>query len=77
MPNRLTVFLIFFSIQKDRSKNGKLTKQQMVAIYKDMSDLDPKRISEVVNSLEKALDEDHSGYVGEKEKIFKFSYELI
>lgn len=32
-----------------------------------MSDLDPNRISEVVGSLEKVFDEDHSGYVGMNE----------
>mgnify|MGYP000486477221 CR=1 FL=1 len=36
----------------------------MISIYKDMSDLDPTRIVEVVDSLEKMFDEDHSGSVG-------------
>jgi hypothetical protein len=36
----------------------------MVSIYKDMSDLDASRISEVVDSLEKVFDEDNSGTVG-------------
>ena len=49
-----------------RAKNGKLTKQQMVSIYKDMSDLDSNRINEVVDSLEKVFDEDHSGSVGKR-----------
>jgi len=36
----------------------------MISIYKDMSDLDASRISEVVDSLEKVFDEDNSGTVG-------------
>ena len=36
----------------------------MVSIYKDMSDFDSSRINEVVDSLEKAFDEDNSGTVG-------------
>jgi hypothetical protein len=36
----------------------------MISIYKDMSDLDPSRINEVVDSLEKVFDEDNSGTVG-------------
>lgn len=36
----------------------------MISIYKDMSDLDPARISEVVDSIEKVFDEDRSGTVG-------------
>lgn len=36
----------------------------MISIYKDMSDLDSTRISEVVDLLEKVFDEDHSGSVG-------------
>ena len=36
----------------------------MISIYKDMSDLDPSRITEVVDSLEKVFDEDNSGTVG-------------
>jgi hypothetical protein len=38
----------------------------MISIYKDMSDLDSSRISEVVDSLEKVFDEDNSGTVGKK-----------
>ena len=37
----------------------------MISIYKDMSDLDPARITEVVDLMEKVFDEDHSGHVGE------------
>ncbi|CAF0767896.1 unnamed protein product [Rotaria sordida] len=47
----------------DRSKKGKLSKEQMIAIYKDMSELDSARITEVVDSLERVFDEDHSGTV--------------
>ncbi|CAF5127338.1 unnamed protein product, partial [Rotaria magnacalcarata] len=47
----------------DRSKKGKLSKAQMLAIYKEMSDLDPTRINEIVDSIEKIFDEDHSGSV--------------
>jgi hypothetical protein len=36
----------------------------MVSIYKDMSDVDPSRISEVVDSLKNVFDEDNSGTVG-------------
>ena len=36
----------------------------MVSIYKDMSDLDPTRISDVVDSIAKVFDEDRSGSVG-------------
>ena len=36
----------------------------MIGIYKDMSDLDSTRISQVVDSLEKVFDEDRSGSVG-------------
>jgi hypothetical protein len=36
----------------------------MISIYKDMSDLDPSRITEVVDSLENVFDEDNSGTVG-------------
>ena len=36
----------------------------MIAIYKDMSDLDPSRIKDVVDALEKVFDEDKSGTVG-------------
>jgi hypothetical protein len=36
----------------------------MISIYKDMSDLDSTRISEVVDLLEKVFDEDNSGSVG-------------
>ena len=50
---------------QDRSTKGKLSKEQMVSIYKHMSDLDSKRIGEVVDSLEKVFDEDRSGTVGE------------
>jgi hypothetical protein len=39
----------------------------MISIYKDMSDLDPARISEVVDSLAKVFDEDNSGTVGKKD----------
>ena len=38
----------------------------MIAIYKDMSDLDPAHIAAVVESLEKVFDEDNSGTVGKK-----------
>lgn len=37
----------------------------MISIYKDMSDLDPTRITEVVDLIERVFDEDNSGYVGE------------
>ncbi|CAF1231510.1 unnamed protein product [Adineta ricciae] len=47
----------------DRSKKGKLSKEQMISIYKDMSDLDPTRISDVVDSLANVFDEDRSGTV--------------
>ncbi|UJR20729.1 hypothetical protein I4U23_023849 [Adineta vaga] len=47
----------------DRSTKGKLSKEQMISIYKDMSDLDCERISEVVDSLANVFDEDHSGTV--------------
>lgn len=36
----------------------------MIGIYKDMSDLDPERIKDVVDGLEKVFDEDKSGTVG-------------
>lgn len=36
----------------------------MVSIYKDMSDLDASRISDVVDSLANVFDEDKSGSVG-------------
>ena len=36
----------------------------MASIYNDMSDLDSKRINEVVDSLEKVFDDDCSGSVG-------------
>ena len=36
----------------------------MIAIYKDLSDLDAERITYVVDSLEKVFDEDKSGTVG-------------
>jgi hypothetical protein len=36
----------------------------MISIYKDMSDLDPDRITDVVDGLEKVFDEDKSGTVG-------------
>jgi len=39
----------------------------MISIYKDMSDLDPSRISEVVDSLAKVFDENNSGTVGKKD----------
>jgi hypothetical protein len=42
----------------------------MISIYKDLSDLDSSRISEVVDSLEKVFDEDHSGSVGKLNFIF-------
>ncbi|CAF1143474.1 unnamed protein product [Adineta steineri] len=47
----------------DRSTKGKLSKAQMISIYKDMSDLDSSRISDVVDSLANVFDEDHSGTV--------------
>ncbi|CAF3418758.1 unnamed protein product [Rotaria sp. Silwood1] len=47
----------------DRSTKGKLSKKQMISIYKDMSHLDPAHINEVVDSLERVFDEDHSGTV--------------
>lgn len=47
----------------DRSKKGKLTKDQMISIYNDLSDLDANRIGFIVDSLEKVFDEDHSGSV--------------
>ena len=40
----------------------------MISIYKDMSDLDPSRISEVVDALEKVFDEDRSGTVGKRRR---------
>ena len=46
----------------------------MISIYKDMSDLDSTRISEVVDLLEKAFDEDHSGSVGKLNIFFFFCY---
>ena len=36
----------------------------MVSIYKDMSDLDPSRIRDAVDTIEKVFDEDKSGTVG-------------
>jgi hypothetical protein len=36
-----------------------------------MSDLDSTRISEVVDSLAKVFDEDHSGTVGKERTILK------
>lgn len=56
---------VFVVSLQDRSTKGKLSKEQMISIYKHMSDLDSKRISEVVDSLEKVFDEDRSGTVGE------------
>lgn len=35
----------------------------MISIYKDMSDIDPSRITEVVDLMEKVFDEDRSGHV--------------
>ena len=55
-------FILIF--QQDRSSKGKLSKKQMISIYKDMSDLDSTRISDVVDALEKVFDEDNSGSVG-------------
>jgi hypothetical protein len=60
----LEKFCFFFSFLQDRSTKGKLSKEQMVSIYKDMSDVDPSRISEVVDSLKNVFDEDNSGTVG-------------
>lgn len=37
----------------------------MISIYKDMSDLDPQRISDAVDTIENVFDEDKSGSVGE------------
>ncbi len=52
----------------------------MISIYKDMSDLDPSRINEVVDSLEKVFDEDNSGTVGMYDydwfKIFNYLYKI-
>lgn len=42
----------------------------MIAIYKDMSDLDPAHIAAVVESLEKVFDEDNSGTVGKRKRSF-------
>jgi len=46
-----------------RSKKGKLSKEQMVNLYKELSDLDSTRIEQVVDSLANVFDEDHSGSV--------------
>jgi len=54
---------VWYKAILDRSKNGKLTKEQMVSVYKDMSDLDSTHISEVVDSLANVFDEDRSGTV--------------
>ncbi|UJR28877.1 hypothetical protein I4U23_010099 [Adineta vaga] len=56
----------------DRSKKGKLSKEQMISIYKDMSDLDPTRIRDVVDSLANVFDEDRSGNVDINEFIRGF-----
>ena len=48
----------------------------MISIYKDMSDLDSTRISEVVDLLEKVFDEDNSGSVG-KWELFCFESEFL
>lgn len=40
----------------------------MISIYKDMSDLDSTRISEVVDAIEKVFDEDRSGSVGQSNR---------
>lgn len=44
----------------------------MIAIYKDLSDLDAERIEYVVDSLEKVFDEDKSGKVGKKSRFEAF-----
>ncbi|CAF0903032.1 unnamed protein product [Rotaria sordida] len=56
----------------ERSTKGKLSKKQMISIYKDLSDLDATRISKVVDSLEKVFDEDHSGTVDVNEFLRGF-----
>lgn len=48
----------------------------MIAIYKDLSNIDSSRISEVVDSLEKVFDEDHDGSVG-KRNVFIFLLNLF
>ncbi|CAF4075912.1 unnamed protein product, partial [Rotaria sp. Silwood2] len=54
---------LWYKTIQERSTKGKLSKTQMISIYKDMSDLDSTRISEVVDSLARVFDEDHSGTV--------------
>ncbi|CAF3006847.1 unnamed protein product [Rotaria socialis] len=54
---------LWYKAISSRSSKGKLSKKQMISIYKDMSDLDSTRISDVVDALEKVFDEDNSGSV--------------
>ncbi|CAF5215813.1 unnamed protein product, partial [Rotaria magnacalcarata] len=54
---------LWYKAISDRSSKGTLSKKQMISIYKDMSDLDSTRISDVVDALEKVFDEDNSGSV--------------
>ena len=50
----------------------------MISIYKDMSDLDSQRISDVVDSLAKVFDEDESGTVGKDVRaVFPSSFHTV
>ncbi len=71
-PCHENVFIGF--CEQDRSTKGKLSKEQMISIYKDMSDLDSTRISDVVDSLAKVFDEDHSGTVGKQSIVLTYFF---
>jgi hypothetical protein len=45
----------------------------MATIFNDMSDMDPARINHVVDSLDKAFDDDRSGTVGNSEHVLSNS----
>ncbi|CAF0868623.1 unnamed protein product [Didymodactylos carnosus] len=53
-----------------RSTKGKLSKNQMINIYKDLSDLDSTRIENCIGTLTNVFDEDHSGTVGNNHFIY-------
>lgn len=57
-------FMNVHFFEQERSTKGKLSKTQMVSVYKDLSNLDSTRIDKVVDSLANIFDEDNSGYVG-------------
>ncbi|CAF1363242.1 unnamed protein product [Adineta steineri] len=63
---------VWYKAILDRSKKGKLSKDQMVAIYKELSDVDSTRISDVVDAIAKVFDEDRSGSVDINEFVRGF-----